>query len=194
MTLHEYAELVALALKSVQVTDGDGHQLDLDGGAGRAVAEILRTSADRHKVMLIGNGGSAAIVSHIQNDLCKALGVRAIVFNETPLLTALSNDEGYGRVFEQPIALWSDPNDLVIAVSSSGASENIVRAVAAARARQSTIVTLSGFKPDNPLRQMGDINFFVPANAYGNVEVVHMALLHFFVDRGSVARVQMEQV
>jgi D-sedoheptulose 7-phosphate isomerase len=133
--------------------------------------------------MLAGNGGSAALVSHMQNDLCKAIGVRALVFNEQPLLMALANDHGYGCVFERPIELWAEPSDLVVTVSSSGKSENILRAVRASVARGCQVITFSGFSPDNPLRQMGDLNFYVRSDVYGYVETAHAVLTHYMTDQ-----------
>ena len=175
---HEVSEL----LLSLQVTDQKGMVLSLDEGASRAVEMILSVGSASRRVMLIGNGGSAAIASHMQNDLCKSVGVRALVFYETPLLTALSNDHGYERVFERAVDLWADASDLLIAISSSGQSENILRAVQVAIARECQVITLSGFRTDNPLRRMGAVNFYVPSQAYGFVEVAHSVLAHFLTD------------
>ncbi len=181
--LHSLSEL----LLSVQVTDRKGTTLSLEEGTARAVDMLVGVGAAR-KVMLIGNGGSAAIVSHMQNDLCKAVRVRAMVFNEPPLLTALSNDHGYACVFERPIELWTDPGDVLLAVSSSGRSENILRGVRAAAGRGCQIITLSGFGADNPLRRMGEVNCYVPSEAYGFVEVAHAALTHCLIDRAVIAQ------
>lgn len=169
-------------LLNTQVTDGDGTPLSLDEEANKVVDMILAAKSAGKKVMLVGNGGSAAIVSHMHNDLCKSVGVRAMVFHELPLLTALTNDHGYGCVFERPLELWTDPGDLLFAVSSSGQSENILRAVQAALARDCQVITLSGFKADNPLRSMGHLNFYVPSQFYGYVELVHSVLTHFLTD------------
>ncbi len=177
-------------LLGTQVTDRPGMALSLEEGISRAVEMILQDGipfredrpAALRKVMLIGNGGSAAIVSHMQNDLCKSVGVRAMVFNEPPLLTALANDHGYGYAFERLVELWADPGDLMLAMSSSGRSENILRAVWAALERRCQVMTFSGFRADNPLRKMGDLNFYVPAQAYGYVEVAHTALVHLLTD------------
>ncbi|MBI4169128.1 MAG: SIS domain-containing protein [Acidobacteria bacterium] len=169
--------------------DGQGTLLPLDEGAKRAVDLILAVRAASGKVMLIGNGGSAAIASHMQNDLCKAADVRALVFNEPTLLTALSNDDGYGSVFERPVELWATPGDLLLAISSSGRSENILRAVRKAAAAGCEVITLSGFGADNALRGMGTINFYVPSRVYGYVEVIHSALAHFLADCAMTARV-----
>jgi D-sedoheptulose 7-phosphate isomerase len=175
-------------LAGIQVTDRQGERLSLDEGAARAAAMLVEVGTSARKVMLIGNGGSAAIVSHVQNDLCKAVGLRAMVFTEPPLLTALANDEGYGCVFERPIELWTDPGDLVVAVSSSGRSENILRGLRASAERGCHVITLSGFDASNPLRAAGDVNFYVPSHVYGYVEVTHTALAHCLTD--SAARLR----
>lgn len=186
---HKLSEL----LLSPQVTDGDGVVLSLDEGTSKAVDMILSVGSASRKVMLIGNGGSAAIASHMQSDLCKAVGVRAVVFNEIPLLTALSNDHGYGCVFERPIELWANAGDLLLAISSSGQSENILRAVQASVARGCQVITLSGLSAANPLRRMGHLNFYVPSQAYGYVELAHSALAHFLTDCAMMSRSEKEK-
>ncbi len=187
---HKLSEL----LLGLQVTDGQGVALSLDQGAGKAAEMILSVGAASGKVMLIGNGGSAAIASHMQNDLCKGVGVRALVFYGTPLLTALSNDHGYGCVFERPLELWADSGDLLIAISSSGRSENILRAVRAAVARGCQIITLSGFRADNPLRRLGHLNFYISSQVYGYVEAAHSVLSHFLTDCAIMSRSEEEKL
>ena len=167
--LHKLTEL----LSNTQVTDDRGTILSLDDGTRKAVELILKVKSTSKKAMLIGNGGSAAISSHMQNDLCKAVGMRAVVFNEPPLLTALTNDNTYERAFEQLVELWADTGDLLLAISSSGQSENILRAVKASETKACRIITFSGFKTDNQLRSMGHLNFYVPSQIYGYVEVAH---------------------
>lgn len=183
-----YFHTVSELLLNLQVTNQHGAVLSLDEGTTRAVDMILSVRSTSGKVMLIGNGGSAAIASHMQNDLCKGVGVRAIVFSEPPLLTALSNDHGYECVFERPVELWTDTGDLLLAISSSGQSENILRAVRASLARGCQVIALSGFKADNPLRRMGHLNFYVPSQVYGYVELVHSALAHFLTDCAMMSR------
>lgn len=177
-----YFKCLGDLLLSMQVTDGKGIVLPLDEGASKAFEMVLSVQSNSGKVMVIGNGGSAAIASHMQNDLCKAAGMRAMVFDQTPLLTALSNDDGYGCVYERPVELWAEAGDLLVAISSSGKSENILRAVQAAAVRGCQIITLSGFSADNPLRRLGDVNFYVPSPIYGYVESAHSALTHFLTD------------
>lgn len=183
----DYFHRLSELLLTVEVTDESGARLSLEQGTEKAVLMFLDVKAASRKVMLAGNGGSSAIVSHVQNDLCKAVGVRALVFTEQPLLTALANDDGYGAVFETPIELWAEPDDLLLTVSSSGKSENIVRAQKAASQKGCRIITLSGFNPENPSRRAGDLNFYVPSYVYGYVETAHSALLHFLTDRAKAA-------
>jgi D-sedoheptulose 7-phosphate isomerase len=188
LSAEQYFKRLADLLLGVQVTDGQGREMPLDEGADQAVALIQAARSTNNKVMMIGNGGSAAIASHMHNDLCKAVGVRALVFHDLPLLTALTNDHGYGCVYERPIERWADRADLLFAISSSGQSENILRAVLASSARGCRVVTLSGFQPGNPLRGAGNLNFYVASQVYGYVELVHAALTHFFTDCAALAQ------
>jgi D-sedoheptulose 7-phosphate isomerase len=132
--------------------------------------------------MFIGNGASAAISSHQATDFWKTGGMRAVAFNDASLLTCISNDFGYRHVFEKPIEMFAKKGDVLVAISSSGQSENILRGAEAAQSMAAEILTLSGFAPDNPLRAMGTLNFYVSSNAYGHVEVVHHAICHCILD------------
>ena len=177
-----YLETLASLTRETRVTDLSGAAVSLDDGAELAVQMLLSTQ-DSGKVMVVGNGGSASIASHMQNDLCKAVGLRGMVFTEQPLLMALANDDGYETVFQRPVELWGQPGDVLMAISSSGRSENVLRAARAATLRRCKVVTLSGFDPDNPLRGMGDLNFHVASDIYGFVENAHAAITHFMTDR-----------
>lgn len=189
-----YFQKLSELLLGLQVTDGDGTVLSLDEATDKAVDMILRVKQVSRKVMLIGNGGSAAIASHMQNDLCKAVGVRAIVFNEPSLLTALSNDYGYECVFEQPVKLWADTSDVLLAISSSGQSKNILRGVRASLTRGCHVITLSGFSADNSLRHTGHLNFYVSSQVYGYVELVHSVLTHFLTDCAVMSQSEKEKL
>ena len=167
--------------EQVQVTGPQGAPVALDEGISRIV-DLVVARRNGGKVLLIGNGGSAAIVSHIHCDLCKGAGVRAMVFNEPPLLMAMANDDGYRTVFERPVGLWAEPGDVLIAISSSGESENMVAAATMAEARGCRVVTFTGFKPSNRLRQLGEVNVYVPASGYGYVELTHSIIGHYITD------------
>jgi D-sedoheptulose 7-phosphate isomerase len=177
-----YLAAFSRLLERVEITTHDSVSVPLDEGIGLIVESIVSLKSVGGKALLIGNGGSAAIVSHVHNDLCKAVGVRAMVFNETSLLTAVANDDGYHEVFHQPVELWADRHDLLIAVSGSGESENVVRAAALAKDKGCRLVTFTGFSPTNRLRQIGDVNIYVPDSAYGYVENAHSLIAHCVID------------
>jgi D-sedoheptulose 7-phosphate isomerase len=182
-SLDQYNQKLHSFMEGVIVTDIHGKTLDRNDGLSRITANLHNAKNSRKKVMIVGNGGSAAIASHLQNDLCKAVQMRAMVFTEGPLLTALSNDICYAAAYPELVNLWTDDGDMLVAISSSGRSKNIIDAVEAARKKGcSQIVTLSGFLPDNPLRKIGDINLYVASGEYGYVELAHSVLAHYISD------------
>lgn len=178
MASHYFSALHAV----MPVADGD-----LDDTMNRLVNTLAHLRAREQVVHLIGNGGSAAIVAHAQNDFVKGCRIKTLVHQDVPLLTAQSNDLSYTESYQQ-LGLWLQGEDVLIAVSSSGASQNILHAASAAKLCGAWLVTLTGFALDNPLRRMGDLNFYVPSSDYGQVELTHAALLHCLTDRLAHAR------
>jgi len=164
-------------------TDVDGHSRSFAEGIAAMYATLKHVKSAGRKVMLIGNGASAAMASHQAADFLRAAGIRACAFNDAPLITCMGNDFGFDKSFAVPLAAMSDRGDVCIAISSSGRSANILAGVESAREAGCSIVTLSGFTEDNPLRTRGDVNFYVPCSEYGKVEVVHLAILHCINDR-----------
>lgn len=177
----------------VLCTDGQGAFMGLEEALASAVQRLLEVQALQRKAMVIGNGGSAAIASHMQTDLCHSLKIRALVFNEPPLLTALANDNGYENAFQRLVDLWAEAGDVLVAISSSGRSPNILNACWAAREKGCWILTFSGFGADNPLRGAGDLNIYVPNSDYGAVESAHAVLVHHLTDRVLAFQRQKEQ-
>ena len=177
-----YFSTFQAVLAAAEATDRSGHRLEL----GKAMEWALDTGRAVHargdKVMFIGNGGSAAIASHMSEDFSKAAGIRAMCFSDAATLTCLGNDFGYQHVFEKQIEWLGRTGDMLVAISSSGRSPNILKGVEAARAHKAVVLTLSGFEPDNTLRRMGDVNLYLPSKQYGFVEAGHLALLSAVVD------------
>jgi len=144
---------------------------------------VVRASRSGRKVIVVGNGGSAAIASHVAVDLTKNAGIRAITFNEADLITCFANDYGYEQWMAKAVECYGDAGDILIAISSSGQSKNILNACEAARRTKfASVVTLSGFDPANPLRHLGDENFWVDSRAYNLVELTHQFWLLALVD------------
>lgn len=178
--IDKYHKTFILLLDSLKVTDNTGVELDIYDGIEKA-CDVIKGKTGK-TVYFIGNGGSAAIASHMAIDFWKNGGMPAVAFNDGPLLTCISNDFGYKHVFEKPVEMFANKGDVLFAISSSGKSENILMGVKAARSKGCNIITLSGFGIDNPLRTMGDVNFYVPLSEYGPVEVAHQYICHWILD------------
>jgi len=148
----------------------------------RSLALLRQTAQAGSKVLVAGNGGSAGIASHFSLDLIKSSGVRALNFNEAGFLTCLANDHGYAEWVERALGMHADPGDLVVLISSSGQSENMLRGARHARGRDMRVLTLTGFRSDNPLRALGDENLWAQSDAYNIVESVHHVWLLSLVD------------
>ncbi len=148
-----------------------------------SAANVLRqVHLSGNKVILVGNGGSAAMASHVAVDLTKSAGVRAINFNEADLLTCFANDYGYEKWVAKALEFYADPGDLAILISSSGASQNMVNGAQQAVEMGLGVMSLSGFSPENPLRQLGDLNLWVASDSYNIVEMTHHVWLLAIVD------------
>ena len=164
-----------------EATEGNS-KLSYEQGIEKVVEKVKKVQADKKKIMMVGNGGSAGIASHQAVDYWKNGGVRATAFNDSSLLTCISNDFSYAQVFSKPIENFADKGDMAFCISSSGGSTNIFNAAEQAKKSGCTVITFSGFKPDNPLRKMGDINFYLPSHSYGYVEILHLFIIHSILD------------
>ena len=147
--------------------------------AALLIENIEKTSG---KVILVGNGGSASIASHVSIDFTKAANIRSINFNEASLLTCFANDYGYENWASNALNFYADSNDIAILISSSGQSKNIINAADKAKKIGLPIITLSGFLESNPLRKMGDVNLWVNSSEYNIVESVHQIWLLSIVE------------
>ena len=144
---------------------------------------LIDVTKNKKKILIFGNGGSAAIASHFSVDLTKNAKLRCLNFNESSLITCFSNDYGFEHWAEKAIDFYGDEGDLLIVISSSGKSENMINAVKAARNRNfHSVITLSGFSKDNPLNKLGDINLWVNNRSYNFVENIHQIWLLAIVD------------
>ena len=180
--ISDYFSRLTDHIESAAYTDREGGQISRDQ-AFQTVIDYLRTTASAGaKVLFCGNGGSAGICSHMATDYFKNGGVKALALNDSSALTCLANDYGYEYVFSKQIEMIAAKGDMLVAISSSGRSKNILNAVEAARAAGCYVLTLSGFASDNPLRGLGDINVHVAAPDYGFVETSHLAIISAILD------------
>lgn len=180
--LENYFLEQAKLLCQVEVTSAVGQSRHAMEAVNWATAKMRAVHDAGNKLIFVGNGGSAAIASHMATDYSKNGNVRSMALNDASMLTCLSNDLGFDRVFAKQLELHARRGDLVLAISSSGQSANILRAAEAAQAAGCALITLTGFDADNPLRRMGEINFHIASDRYGFVEIGHLTICHAMLD------------
>ena len=140
----------------------------------KQLCEIIKTiKRSNSKIIIAGNGGSAAISSHLAVDFTKAGKIRAINFNEADLITCFANDYGYENWIKEALVSYCDPADLIILISSSGRSPNMLEAAKWANQEKISLITATGFDKENPLRSQGKINLWVDSHSYNVVEMAH---------------------
>lgn len=180
-SLH-WLRVLASLLDKAACTQG-GRPASLEAGLGTLLQLWSEQAANGRSIYWIGNGGSAAMVSHLSQDVLNKCGIRSFAFNDPALLTCMANDFGYEEVFKRPLTATARTGDLLMAVSSSGNSDNVVSAAAASRDIGMRLATFSAFSPDNRLRALpADLSFHVPTKNYGHAELAHEALIHSVVD------------
>ena len=144
---------------------------------------LLEIKNNNKKILIFGNGGSAAIASHFSVDITKNAGLRCVNCNEADLITCFANDYGFEHWVEKAVDFYGDEGDLLVVISSSGSSENMLNGVKAARnGKFNAVVTFTGFAEDNPLGKLGDINIWVKSKAYNFIENIHQIWLLAVVD------------
>ncbi|MBU1109675.1 MAG: SIS domain-containing protein [Candidatus Riflebacteria bacterium] len=178
----EFVERLSEPLLKINFRRGEHEEIRPDKGFEEWCEQTLDLREKRGVIYLIGNGASASMASHFSADLAKNARLHTQVFSDLSLLTAISNDMGYENVFSEPLRRRASPGDMLVAISSSGRSKNILAAVELAKSLDMKIVTLSGMSPDNPLRLLGTLNVYVSGKTYGIIETCHAAILHHWMD------------
>lgn len=143
---------------------------------------IKKIKKNNKKIILVGNGGSAAMASHLSVDFTKVCKIRAVNFNEADLITCFANDYGYPNWVKKAVEFYADKGDLLICISSSGRSPNIINAAKFAKRKGCNVVTLTGFEKANNLRGIGDINLWIDSKSYNHIEMTHHVWLLSIVD------------
>jgi D-sedoheptulose 7-phosphate isomerase len=144
--------------------------------------KLLELKQNGKKVIVAGNGGSAAMASHVSVDFTKQGGIRTVNFNESDLITCFANDYGFENWVEKAVEFYGDDGDLIILISSSGKSKNMINAAIAAKRMGISVVTFTGFSNDNSLKKEGSLNFWIDSKAYNVVENTHQIWLLLICD------------
>ncbi|MBR5336541.1 MAG: SIS domain-containing protein [Lachnospiraceae bacterium] len=179
----DYLKELTDVLGEVEITEkGDDTAFSYDEGMEHIVNVFLRHRKEKSAVFFIGNGGSAAIACHMTADFLKNGRMHTTSLYNASVLTCLGNDYSYEDVFSKQLEMQMNKGDLLVAISSSGNSQNIIRAIDMAENLGGEVITLTGFKEDNAARKRGVINVYVPCEEYGIVESIHNLILQQVVD------------
>ena len=183
MNKSSYFALLRDSIQNTVAETSEGGSLDLEDSLNEMRSSFDWATKKDKKVIFIGNGGSSAIASHMAADISKNGGVRAVAFNDISALTMLGNDFGYDAVFSKQLEFYGFPEDVLVAISSSGGSRNILQASEKAKEMKIKLYTFTGLvrTADNKLRKMGYANFVVPCTDYGIVELSHASLIHSII-------------
>ena len=158
--------------------------LDLDKECLINISEsIIRIHKLHGTVYIVGNGGSASIASHVAVDFLKSLGIKAMTFNESSLITCYANDYGYENWVKEVIKVHCTKGDILISISSSGESLNIVNGIEEAKKKNIFCISLTGFKKNNHVSKISDISFWVDSENYNVVETLHLVALLNLIER-----------
>ncbi len=149
------------------------------------VKEISNLKKRKNKIIIFGNGGSAAIASHVAVDLTKNIRVKTIPLTDSSLITCFSNDFGHENWMKKAVEHYYEKGDLVIIISSSGTSKNIINAAKYCNKNKIKIISFSGMKKNNKLNSINQkgISFWINSTAYNHIELAHLYLLLSIIDR-----------
>lgn len=160
----------------------DGREVDPDDAVNLCIEKIRSTNEKGGLLFFCGNGASCTIAEHMSHDWFQNGKVNTYTCSETSHITAISNDVSYEDVFSYRIGRILGEKDILVTISSSGNSPNIIKAIKTAKEKGALTIAFCGMKPDNKSRQFADISFWVPLGTYGLVESSHSLLLHEILD------------
>jgi D-sedoheptulose 7-phosphate isomerase len=163
-------------------------QLDLIENYSKNILEIIKIikklKNTNKKVIIYGNGGSASTASHFSTDLTKNARIKCINFNESNLITCFSNDYGFENFVSQALKEYSSKGDIVILISVSGESKNLLNAANYCKKNKIKLITLTGKNKKNSLikKNFNGKNIFINSKSYNIVEICHHIILLTIID------------
>lgn len=150
---------------------------------------ILKTKKTKGKIIICGNGGSSATASHFAVDMSLNAKVPTINFNEYDLITCFANDFGYENWIKKSLEIYSEKKDLLILISCSGNSKNLIKANLFAKKNGNKVITLTGCKKNNKLNSIkSNLNLWVNSNKYNVIEIIHHMVLLNIIDSIIITR------
>ena len=180
--LSTYVNELTQAINNMSVTCLNGEDINREEGIERFVENAKRIRDNHGVFFFAGNGASASMAEHMAHDFFQNGNFMTMTSSDTSYITAVANDLSYEDIFAYKIEKALSEKDALITISSSGNSPNIIKALQTARKKGMFIITLSSMNPNNKSRDIGDINYYIPAKTYGMAESTHAALLHCLLD------------
>ena len=180
--MNKYVDELIATLESTEIWYRGKQCKSYDEGIGLLVDTFTKHKEHNSQLFFIGNGGSSAIASHMTAYYMKNGGMNTYSLYDNAVTTCMGNDYGYEYIFSRPLDFLSREGDLLVDISSSGNSQNIINAIETACVKHASIITFTGFEADNKVQQMGEINVYVPCKKYGIVESIHYLILQQIVD------------
>lgn len=181
--MNKYLDELLNNIRCIEITTENNELCsDYNEGISLLINKFSWHKEHKAQVFFCGNGGSSAIASHMTADFMKNGGMNTYSLYDHAVMTCMGNDYGYEYIFSKPLNFLLQSADLLITISSSGNSQNIINAINVARQKGASVITFTGFKADNKIRQMGNINVYVPCEKYGIVESIHNLILQQIVD------------
>lgn len=179
----DYMATVFNGLREMQASGRDGVDIDREKAVRLWCERAKKVRDELHGLTFFcGNGASATMAEHMSHDWFQNAKMNTYTCSEVSHITAISNDLSYDDVFSYRIERILSEKDILVTISSSGNSPNIVKALQAGRTKGAYCITLSGMRADNRSRALGDLNFYVPLDYYGLVESAHAVILHAALD------------
>lgn len=178
----DYFSELSKGISGLTVTDSAGGILRKEDALALCANKMNEVKKKGGRAFFCGNGASATMAEHMSHDWFQNAEIDTYSCSETSHITAISNDISYEDVFCYRVKRILGKEDMIVTISSSGNSPNVIKALEAAKANGAFCVTFSGMKETNKSRTLGDVNFYVPLNTYGLVESSHAVLIHMMLD------------
>lgn len=179
--MDSYLEEIKNGIDHIEI-EANGKMIPYENGIQEILSLLFMAKKDKRRVFICGNGGSAGVAIHMTADFLKNGGLNMQNLYNQATLTCICNDLNYEYVFSKQLELMAQKDDILIVISSSGESKNIIRAITYMKELGGIVITLTGFSKQNTVRQMGDYNIYVPSDCYGIVESLHNIILQQLVD------------
>ena len=144
---------------------------------------ILKTSKKKSKILIFGNGDNISTTAHFATDMTKNAKIKTMVFNDPNLITCFSNDYGFNQLVKKTIEYYESKKDLIILLSVSGESQNLVNASKYCKKKKINCISVSGFKRNNSLSRYAKVSLWINSKSYNLVEIIQMIILLSFIDK-----------